>query len=409
MKKKYEIIDLIIEYSLYSYILLMFLTKGESIRNIIIFGTFSLWLLSLKHRENLYLLKVPIAKLCWLYFGAMIFAVIFSIDPLYSLSEFKSEPRKFLLLFPVIATVMASPQRLKRVVYVSMFTSLVIVALGYYSYIYHDIYVLKPDVPLMHVWHNKFARYLNTLLPFTFILFFIWKKRWHRALLFSIFAISVIALVLSTSRGGYLAFLSMAIIWSMFLAKTKGYNLKKLLMRMLALVLVVVALSWLAFPVFQDRMAALSIDIRDVNGRVVAWKATIESVRQKPFLGWGYGKKIFHREDVFENTKFKKRPIYRKMMEFDDPHNTFSSVLFHQGIVGLIIYVSLIVLSVRVFWKEALKSSGIKSYILVACVSIMVGNYIVHSMFTQLRLQDLAVVLGLGLAAKSIKNENSNN
>ncbi len=409
MKKKYEIVDRIIEYSVYLYIVLMFLSKGESIRNIIVFGTFTLWLMSLKHRENLYLLKGPVAKLCWLYVGTLFISAILSIDPLYSLSEFKGEPRKFLLLFPVIATVMANPHGLKRVVYVCVFTSLLIVSLGYYSFIAHDLFLLKPDVPLMHVWHNKFAKYLNTLLPFAFILFFIWKKRWHRALLFSIFAISVIALILSTSRGGYLAFVSMAVIWALFLAKTKGYHFKKLLMRMLALSLVVLALSWVVFPVVQNRLASLSIDIRDANGRIVAWDAAMESVRQKPLLGWGYGKKIFHRNDVFENTKFKTRPVYRNRMVFDDPHNTFLSVLFHQGIVGLITYVSLIVLSVRVFWKEALMASGMKSYILVACVSILVGNYIVHSMFTLLRLQDLAVVLGLGLAAKNIKNENSDN
>jgi len=409
MKKKYEITDRIIEYSVYVYIVFMFLSKGESIRNIIIFGTFTLWLLSLKHRGNRYLLKDLVAKLCWLYVGALFISALLSIDPLYSLSELKGGPRKFLLMFPVIATVMANPHGLKRVAYVSMFTSLIIVSLGYYSFIAHDLSVLKPDVPLMHVWHNKFAKYLNTLLPFAFVLFFIWKKRWHRVLFFSIFVLSVIALILSTSRGGYLAFLSMAIIWSVFLAKTEGYNLKKLLMRMLALALVVIVLSWLAFPVVQNRLASLSIDMRDVNGRIVAWEAAIQSVRQRPLLGWGYGKEIFHRDDIFENTKYKKRPIYRNMMAFDDPHNTFLSVLFHQGIVGLITYVSLIVLSIRVFWKEAFMASGVKSYILMACVSILVGNYIVHSMFTLLRLQDLAVVLGLGLAAKNIKNENSHN
>jgi hypothetical protein len=48
-------------------------------------------------------------------------------------------------------------------------------------------------------------------------------------------------------------------------------------------------------------------------------------------------------------------------------------------------------------------TTGISSYMLVACVSVLVGNYILHAMLADVELIHLAVVLGLGMAAKGIR------
>jgi O-antigen ligase len=408
MGKRYEIRDTIIEYGIYLYIILMFLSKGEGIRNLIIFISFALWLFSLKHRGNLYLLREPVSKIFWIFGGATLFSVVFSIDPLYSLSEFKSEPRKFMLLFPVIATVMANEKRLKKVIHVSFITSLLIVAIGYYSFIFNDTNMLRPATPLMHVWHNTFAKYLNTLLPVAFILFFIYRKFALKVFLAVSSIFLLFALMLSTSRGGYIAFLSMGAIWSLYFARTRRRNIKKVISVIVVIVLVIGTISWFTFPVVRQRMSVLSVDIYDINGRTVAWKAAIYGFKQKPVFGWGYGKKIFHKDDAFINSPIKKRPLYREAEPFDDPHNMFLTVLFHQGIIGIIPYVLLILLAIKVFWAEALKTTGIKSYMLVACVSVLAGNYIVHSMLTLPRLQDLAVILGLGMAAKGIGEDSHN-
>ncbi len=397
--EKYEIVDRIIECGIYLYIILMFLSKGESIRSIIIYGNFALWLFTLKYRNNLYLLKEPVSKLCWIYLGVTIVSVMTSIDPLYSLSRFKMDPLIFAVLFPVIATVMSDEERLRRTTYVCLFTAVLISLIGYYSYIFHDLPMLKPDIPLMHVWHNKFAKYLNTLLPVAFILYFIWKRPVLKVVITVTFIVLLFALVLNTSRGGYISFLSMALIWSIYLARLKGHNLIRVMAAFASVVLLIGALSWFLFPDVKKRIGT----IYDTDIRLKVWKGTLYGIRQGPVIGWGYGKEIFHKDEPFEKTPLKKSPHNIKgEEEFDDPHNVFLMVLFHQGILGFIPYTLLVLLSIKVFWREAFRTKGIGSYIMVACVSVLVGNYILHSMISLVKLRYLAVVLGLGMAAKGI-------
>ena len=406
MGKKYEIIDRIIEVGIYLYIIFMFMSKGESIRNILIFGNFGLWLFTLKYRKNLYLLKDPVSISCWIFLGVSIFSVIFSIDPSYSFPALRKEALKIALLFPVITTVMADEMKLKRAAYVSFFTSLLIVFIGYYSYLTHDIQVLRHDIPLMDsgvTGHNKFARYLNTLLPSAFILFFLWKKRGLKALLTVSLIISVFALILSTSREGYLAFFGIVFTWTIYLARAKGYNLIKVISCITAIFLILGIASWFSSSGVRERISLTTEQLSTLNERTEIWVPAIYAFKQKPFFGWGYGKRIFYQDEPYKETPFKKAPT-------KGPHNTFLRILFLQGIVGFIPYAFLLLFAIKRFWYEAFKTTGIRSYILVACVSVLIGNYIINSMFADLERLSLyfAVVLGLGIAAKGI-NENSHN
>jgi O-antigen ligase len=162
-----------------------------------------------------------------------------------------------------------------------------------------------------------------------------------------------------------------------------------------AAVLLVGALSWTLFPDVRTRISASPFD-----DRINAWTAAIYGIEQKPVLGWGYGKKIFHKDEPFENTPLKTSPHNKtEGTQYDDPHNVFLNILFQQGIIGFIPYVILLMLSIKTFWKEVLKKEGIAGYILLACVSVLAGNYIFHAMFSLIKLRYLAVVLGLGMAA----------
>ncbi len=405
MEKKHEFIDKVIEAGIYLYIVFMFLTKGEGLRNVLIFGNFSLWLLILKYRKNLYLLKEPVSILCWIFVGATLFSVIFSIDPLYSFLELRGEPIKFILLFSVITTVMADEVKLKRAVYVCFFTALLIVIIGYYSYIFLDIPMLKPYTPLMHTGHsgsNRFARYLNTLLPFSFILLFLLKKTGNKALFISLLTISIIALILSGSRGGYIAFFIIVFVWALYLSQIRRYNFKRVIVFLVLILFIFGALSWFYSPYGREKISNLSKQISTVNLRTEAWGPALDAIKKRPFFGWGYGYRIYYLDEPYRDTPYKIAPP-------KGSHNMFIKVLFHQGIVGIIPYVSLIIFSAVIFWREALKTSGIKSYILIACVSVIAGNFIFHAMLENTpRLHYLAVVLGMGMAARGI-DENSHN
>lgn len=403
MDKKYETIDRIIEIGIYLYIFFMFLSKGEGIRNVLLFGNFALWLITLKYRKNLHLLKEPVSLLCWIYIGTSIFSVFFSIDPLYSFKELRGVPLKFILLFPVISTVIDSELKLKRVIHVIFFTTVFIVLIGYYSYFIYDIPLLKPNTPLMHTWHNRFANYLNTLLPFTFILFLIWGKIWSKVILILSLILSILALILSTSRGGYLAFFSIVCIWAFYLIQIKKYNPKKVLTSIIMVILTVGIFSWFSVPYFRERISLLPADLPTFHQRTEVWGPALHAFMQRPIFGWGYGREIFHRDEPYIETPYKRAPQKAS-------HNTFVRILVHQGLIGFIPYFLIILVAIREFWKSVREKSDLSSYVLVACTSVIVGNYILHSMLIGLgsKLHYLAVVLSLGIAAKGL-NESSHN
>jgi O-antigen ligase len=300
---------------------------------------------------------------------------------------------------------MSDETRLKKAVHIMFFTALLIVCIGYYSYLAHDIDVLRPDIPLMNTGqtgHNRFARSLIILLPFVFILHVLWnKKPLLKILLTFSFIISALAIVLSTSRIAYLASLVIIVIWAFFFSKTKGYNFKKIMSVVMIITILFGVFSYIFFPDVKKRVARLPQDLSTLNERTDSWIPALQAFSQKPVFGWGYGHRIFHMDTPYKDTPSKRAPT-------KGPHNTFLRILFLQGIIGLIPYVLLLIMAIKTFWREAFKTTGIQSYILMACFSVLIGNYIINAMLADLRLIYLSVVLGLGMAAKGI-DENSHN
>lgn len=392
LQNRLQRIDKLIEIGIYIYIIFMFLTKGEGIRNILIFGNFILWLFTLRYRKNLHLLKNPVSISFWTYLGITVLLVPFSIDPLYSFIELRDEPLRSALLFPVIATVMSDEKRLRRIPYVCLFTAILIVSNAYYSYIVYDIPVLKPHTPLMHAWHNKFARYLNLLLAFSFILYLLWQRLSLRLLLSLSFILSILALILSTSREGYLAFLFIASVWGLYLWKSRGHNFLKTISIVMLIFIMLVILSALSFPDIKERIFLTVKHMKTLNERAEPWEPAFYAIMERPITGWGYGDDIFYKTEPYSHVPYTKVPE-------KGPHNTYIDILFSQGVIGLVPYVMVILISIGRFSNEAFKTSGIRSYILIASVSIIIGNYIINAIFTVLNLIHLAVVLGLGVAA----------
>ena len=312
MEKKCETIDRIIEYGIYAYIFFMFLAKGEGIRNLLIFGAFGLWLITLRYRRDLYILNNTVSRLCWIYVAAIVISAVFSMDPSFSLKELKDEPLKFALLFPVIATVMADETRLKKAAYVSLGTLLLIVFAGYYSYIFHDIPMLKPDTSWVHAWHTKFAAYVNTYLPIACILFFTWNKTGLKVILTASVVVSVIALILSTSRGGYLAFFVILLVWSLYLSRKKGYDLKMTVPLFLIILLILGAASYFFSPSARERISRTPLEIYTANARTELWRAAVYAFRERPLTGWGYGANIYLRDEPYRDTPYKKAPQSEK-------------------------------------------------------------------------------------------------
>jgi O-antigen ligase len=406
MGKKYEIIDKIIAAEIYLYIIFMFVTKGEAIRNILIFSSFILWLTTLKYRKNKQILVEPVSILFWLFMITILLSVMFSIEPLYSFKSLRGDPLKSVLLFSLVSTVLSEEKRLKRFFYVSYLILLFTISVGYYSYWVHDLPLMKPHTLLRYVWSNRFAVDLNTLLPFSFFLLLISNNFKFRIIIIITLITGIFALILSTSRGGIAAFLCAILILSIYMSKKRGYNLKLILPSITLVFILLGTISYYSSPYVKKRVLSTTQEFTTFNERTEIWKPLVYAAAERPVFGWGYGGNIFKIDVPFENTPFKVAPL-RHRSDFRDPHNPFLRILFHQGIVGLISYLVLLIFVTTVYWKNAFITESFKSYILIACASILIGTYFVNAVVENSRLLDLTLIIGIGLAAKNSRSEDS--
>lgn len=396
MEKRYEIIDRIIELEIYLYIIFMFLTKGEGIRNVLLFSGFFLWLITLKYRKNKDILKEPIAIFFWIFIGTILLSVIFSIDPLYSFKRLRDEPLKAVILFCLISTTLSNEVRLKRFVYLTFPILIFTISVGYYSYFAYDLPLMKPVTAIRHAWHTRFALDIDTLLPFVLILLILHKDTTIRIVIVMTVICSILALIMSTSKGGIANFLSMLIVLSVYLCVRSKKNVTLILTGLVIFMVVLGGLFYGLYP--KDKMVNLQKDITTLTRRTEIWGPLISAAYNKPVFGWGYGSRIFKIDKPFEHTPYKVAPI-NKDTDFRNPHNPFLRIFFHQGIVGLIPYIILHVIALTTFWKGALSSRNLRSYILIACASILIGSYLVNAVVENSELTDLTFSLGIGLAA----------
>jgi O-antigen ligase len=392
VQKYYKYVDALIEVSIYIYFVLMFLTMGEGIRNVLLYGNFLLWLLTVRHRANLDALKSPLALLLYANLGIAALSALFSIDPLYSLKWLRKDIIKALFLFVVMATVLSDEVRLKRAALVLCLTSALIMSVGYYSFFVYNMEVLKPITPLMHAWHDRYARYANSLIPFFFMAAMIWRGRWARGAIFIGGAAAVVSVVLTTSRGGYAGLAAACFMWLMYMSAKMGISMKKTIPAAFIACLLIIGTAWVTVPGVKSRLLLLRTQLPSVNNRMDTWEKSVEAVKTRPVLGLGYGERIFFDPEVYAKTFFKTPPV-------TGPESTFILVLYHQGFVGLAAYLILLAYAAKTFWLGAMKLEGISGYAAAACLCVIFGNYFVHSIVAELFFRHLVVILAIGAAA----------
>ncbi len=385
--------ELFIEYGIYIYFIIMFLNKGESIKNIALYGAFALWLLSGKWRDKDFY-RSPVTILFGGYLFSVLLSVVFSIDPAYSLISLKYDILKAVVLFPVLATSFSTEQKLRRLSISLSISASIMIAIGFYSYLTQDISFLKPNTELMYAWHNRFARYLCLTTPFAMVLLLTSKNKINMVGLFSLIIFGSLAVILTTSRGGMFALVLIVTVWILFVYKKGVFNFRKIILISLIAFITMFFIGLSTSPALKTRLGGME----SVNLRLDTWNKALESVKQRPILGWGYGKEIFHREEPYLKTTSKSLPK-------TGPENTFIQVLFHQGLVGLGVYISLILTAVVVFFRSALRTeNSLRSYVLITACGIIVGNHIGHSLVAAEIFRGLAIILAIGIAAEKGAN-----
>ena len=131
--------------------------------------------------------------------------------------------------------------------------------------------------------------------------------------------------------------------------------------------------------------------------RINRWKCAIEMFKEKPFFGWGPGTYQFHYAP-FQFSR-DKTIISSNYGDAGNAHSEYLSALSESGVIGLILFLSLIVVVlVRIIILfNKINDPDIQRWLLAIFTSLM--SYFIHGFFNNFLDTDKAsVAIWAGIA-----------
>jgi hypothetical protein len=176
---------------------------------------------------------------------------------------------------------------------------------------------------------NGTAAHLLTVLPFIVVYALLHKDLRVRG--FAMFAAPLVlnTIILCNSRGATIGMVVAAA--AMFVLARSGHRLRAVGMA----VVVAVALLALADPQFIARQQNTSYDDGSAQGRLEAWRGSLQLVKDHPLGAGGEG--------FYELSPQYAAGLVEQLGEKRDPHNTFVLVASEWGILGFGLFIGYIV------------------------------------------------------------------
>lgn len=301
------------------------------------------------------------------------------------------------LFFFVVADSLNSERRIKNFLLIFFFSSLILGIDGIYQYFTHKDFIRQRPyygLPRIHTTFptsNDFGCYLITVMPFVLIGSFIKPLFKLARLLFTgLLILLFICLMLTVSRGAWLAFLSAMLFMSIWI-------------RPLGIILILLGLFIMVthrfyYPMLKERLSNFFIfaDHSTIDRKVI-WQTAWKMFMSRPWIGLGIGTFMFN---------FKK---FIKDYPYGVPyaHNCYLQMAAEIGIIGLASFLLILI----VFFYQGIRTIVTKQrsfawFVLLACLTAVLGYSVQMGVDTIFYSLDLGIlfwmILGLGVAAKKL-------
>ncbi|MCX6765404.1 MAG: O-antigen ligase family protein [Candidatus Moranbacteria bacterium] len=225
--------------------------------------------------------------------------------------------------------------------------------------------------------------YLGLSLPLAIGLYYAFKKNIY--LFFSL--IILIANLLTFSRGGYIGLAAGLIFIVLYFAVNKKISAKKLLA---SLVLTLIVLASLALtPIGKRAITSFSTVEGSNKVRFENWNQAVKVIKNNP-LGVGIGNYSY---EIEPSAPYRK-PIYA--------HNLYLDIAAETGIINAIIFILLVVFSIKDFVKKS------KDNILYLGSAAGLVIFSIHSVFDTALYSVQVLPLLLVIIALSASNNSGN-
>jgi len=236
--------------------------------------------------------------------------------------------------------------------------------------------------PLPHdlaIHPNQLAGLICLYLPLLASLFFAKpsnkKSNWEKVGLAILFIIALFILLLTQSRGGWIAttagFYTLLLLWSVVLPPS---GTRRVLAGLTISLAVIVAIVFLRIG--PSQLAAFWLDppaetivgtLETLNYRRELWPWAIQAVSDFPFTGTGLG--------AFRQVAFRLYPLsLNPNLDIGHAHNIFLQIALDVGLPGLIAYLALILLAGFIGWRVARRNPILRP----AALGLLAGLVALH-------------------------------
>jgi len=345
--------------------------------------------------------NIPITQLnlaIFAYLAICFFSIFISSNLKISSRTFFGKILQDVTLFFVIADTLNTERRIKSFLYILFCSSLVLGVDGIYQYfthkdfIRHRLYVGKDRIHATFPTANDFACYLNTVIPFTLVSFFVkLRLKSFRFLFASLFTLLFICLILTISRGGWFAFLSILLFMSIWI-----HSLAVFLLITGIFIIIGREFCYPTLPSLKERLTNFFnfLDSSSID-RDKIWDTAWRMFIHRPWLGLGIGTFMFNFNKFVVGTYTFGTPY---------AHNCYLQIACEVGIIGLLSFLSILIL----FFSHGIETidaqpKTFQRYVLLASMAAILGYCVQMAVDTSFYSLDLGmlfwVLLGLGAAA----------
>ena len=242
---------------------------------------------------------------------------------------------------------------------------------GGYSSLYDVLYPVQDEIAQIPAWENRItsflehynglAGYLNLVLPFCLAFAIGGTDLVLRALSRWCLALAGIALLLTQSRGGLLAFISILLMHVYFSARDRKSRIRRI-----ALVLVVCLVATALAGFFFQRLG--EIDDFTTVSRLAIWAGAFTVFAQSPLLGTGFG---------------NLRALMGGLLNLPDgwtgdAHNLYLELLAETGLIGFLVFSVLVGLALRTALRQLRKTENHFNKMIALAVFTAICGALVH-------------------------------
>jgi len=212
-----------------------------------------------------------------------------------------------------------------------------------------------------------------------------------RYLIYAAAVLSLIALIISGSRGPILSAILTLSIMAVFIFRMKAVAVLTVLA--VAICLIIVPSTEIRSKLFSDRGNNINSS-SSIGTRIVLWKTAVKAISVKPLFGYGSG--------TF--TKYANEHIAEPVASKAHAHNSYLHYVYSNGLLGLALLTGFIVSLFRYILKRSREYPPAKAAIFVLVVFLLEG--LTENNFGDSEVVMLTMILLSVLTAKVRENKN---